>query len=254
LFLAGCGERPLEPRDPTPGVPHFKIKTYNVLTDKHDDPRTVTAVGADSADIVCLQETTAEWEAALRGRYSRQYPHMLFRAAPGAAGLAVLSRYPLEEGEFIPGPNDWHPAWYVLAETPAGSVQILNLHLRSKLSGNGDSLSSYGKADGDHLFEVQIFTQQASQHHPTIVLGDFNEGVDGVAIRFFEDRGYRNVLPLFHPGQPTWRYRSVANQFTQTLDHILFDAAFAPLNAWVINQGSSDHLPVVAHFEAAYAW
>ena len=109
-----------------------------------------------------------------------------------------------------------------------------------------------------------IFTADAARYRrslvdrmkdvPTLVLGDFNEGVGGVAVEYLEDRGYTNALPLYRPGQFTWRGNSVANQFTQTLDHVLFDSSFEPLNAWVTDTGGSDHLPVVVHLEQAFDW
>jgi endonuclease/exonuclease/phosphatase family metal-dependent hydrolase len=84
------------------------------------------------------------------------------------------------------------------------------------------------------------------------VVGDFNEGPDGDAIHYLEDAGFRNVLPLFRPGQETWRVRSLGGQTAETLDHILFDESFLPLDARVMVEGNSDHLPVLAHFESAY--
>jgi hypothetical protein len=36
-----------------------------------------------------------------------------------------------------------------------------------------------------------------------------------------------------------------------TIDHVLFDRSFIPLNSWVENIGHSDHLPVLAHVEVA---
>jgi len=134
--LSACGPEVLEPRDPTPGVPHFKVATYNVYSRMEDDPATLAAVGATGADIVCLQEVTPAWREALRSSYSDDYPYMLFEEDPGNRGLAVLSRYPLtgSELQFV---RDWHPAWHVSAQTPAGWLQLLNVHLRSNFSGNG---------------------------------------------------------------------------------------------------------------------
>lgn len=257
LALAGCGERPLEPRDPTPGVPHYVFQTYNVEAGDDGDPATIDAIGKGNADIVCLQETTPEFEAVLRPRYADEYPYQLYQhnlPDAGAAGLSVLSRFPVTDSGWHPGPNGWHPAWHVIVETPGGKLQILLLHLRSKHDGNGNVVSSYLSANEDHVYEVDLFVKQCTNGLPTIVLGDFNEGVDGSAVEYLEDRGYRNALPLYHPGQPTWRGHSVANQFSQTLDHILFDSGFEPLNAWVNDIGHSDHIPVLAHLEAAYAW
>lgn len=254
LVVAGCGPRPLEPRDPTPGVPHFKVKTFNVEFGKQNDAATVNAVGQGNPDIVCLQETTAEWEAVLEERYAEQYPYQLYQPKPGAAGLAVLSRYPILDAGFLSAPNGWHPAWHVMVETPAGWLQILDVHLRASTVGNGGTANSYLTTDGDHRYEIKAFTADLTKDMPTMIMGDFNESPDGVAVRYLESQGYRNVLPLYHPGQPTWRHASIAGQFDTTFDHILFDGSVEPLNAWVLDSGNSDHLPVMAHFEAAYDW
>lgn len=253
VACAGCGERPLEPREPTPGVAHFTIATYNILDKASRDPGTVEAVGAVGADIVCLQEVTPEWEAILRVRYRERYPHMLFYPS-GSAGLGFLSRFPLEDHKFVPGPNGWHPAWHVHVETPAGWLQVLNVHLRAPEGRGVENLRSIAALSSDHRDSIELFRSQGKDGMPTVVLGDFNEGTDGGAVELLEGIGFRNVLPLYHPGQFTWRHASVGNQFTQTIDHILFDKSLVPLNAYVKTIGGSDHLPVIAHFEAAHSW
>jgi endonuclease/exonuclease/phosphatase family metal-dependent hydrolase len=84
---------------------------------------------------------------------------------------------------------------------------------------------------------------------PTLVIGDFNEEDDGAVIRWLEARGYRNALPLFRPGQHTWRHPLLGFELRQSLDHILFDRAFEPLDAQVLDAGRSDHLPVLARLQ-----
>jgi endonuclease/exonuclease/phosphatase (EEP) superfamily protein YafD len=258
LFLAGCGEAPLEPRDPTPGVPHFHVATFNVEAGKHGDPATVEAIGATHADIVCLEEVTEDWEAVVRARYSAEYPNMLFHPG-GAAGLAVLSKQTLIEQEFLEAPNDWHPAWSVFAETPAGWLNLLVVHLRSLYSGTGGVVSDYFNWGSDHVIEIKsllstIPAETTAMPPPRMVLGDFNEESNGDGVHYLEGLGFTDVLPLFRPGQFTWRHPSLGAQFTEALDHVLYDDAVLPLNAFVVNSGNSDHIPVVAHFEASRAW
>jgi len=250
LAMAACGRPPLEARAPTPGVPHLTVKTYNVEAGKHRDPSIIEAVGVGAPDIVCLQETTPEYEAALRQRFSKQLPHQLYQHnAPnmGASGLAVLSRYEVIDRGFHPSPFGWHPAWYVEVTTPGGPVQILNLHLRAKLSGRGGALTALLSLGNDHRREIEHYMQHAAAGKPTLVVGDFNEGVGGSAVTYLKDRGFENALPLFEPGKHTWRHPLLV----QTLDHILFDGSFVPLDATVIEAGRSDHLPVVAQLELA---
>jgi vancomycin resistance protein VanJ len=245
----GCGQEPLEPRDPTPGAFPVLVQSFNVQLDRSSDEATVRAVGEAGADVVALQEVTPDWEAVIRERYSSNYPYLLFRTDPGSSGLAVLSRYPMSDLGFHDGPNGWHPAWHVQVETPVGSIQLLNVHLRSVLTGRDGPLDSALKSDEDHLLSIREFTGECSGTLATLIVGDFNEETDGDAVRYLENIGYRNALPLYRPGQGTWRYRSLGGQLSKALDHILFDGGFDSLNAWVSDAGHSDHLPVFAYLE-----
>jgi endonuclease/exonuclease/phosphatase (EEP) superfamily protein YafD len=258
LLAIGCGQPPLEPRDPTPGVPHFTIATFNVEAGKQGDLATVEAIGATGADIICLEEVDAAWEPVVRARYGAEYPFMLLHPE-GAGGLGVLSKRPLSERGFYEAPNGWHPAWSVLAETPAGWLNVLAVHLRSLYSGTGGVLSDYLNWGSDHVVEIESVLNSSAPvvqpaELPRIVVGDFNEESNGDAVAYLESLGFTDVLPLFRPGQFTWRHPSLGNQLNMALDHILHDQAVTPLNAYVVNRGNSDHLPVVAHYEAAYAW
>lgn len=254
LALAACGERPLEPREPTPGVPHYRFVTYNVHFPEARDQDTIEALRRTHGDVLCLQETDSAWRDALVPAFADDYPFMLFEPLEGAAGLGVISRFPLADLGILPRAEGWHPAWYVMVDTPAGPVQLLNVHLRSAFDGNGDPVSSFTSTGGDHLEEIRAFTAVLSTETPRVVLGDFNEGVDGAAVDYLESKSFRNALPLYRPGQPTWQGTSVGGALELTVDHVLFDRFFEPLNAYVVTGGKSDHLPVVAHLEASAKW
>jgi endonuclease/exonuclease/phosphatase family metal-dependent hydrolase len=244
-----CGQPPLESRQPDPGAPHFTVMSYNIELGAKHEPSTLESIGEIDADIVGLQEVTPEAETWLRATYAEQYPYQLYQSKGGAGGLAALSRFPLIDHGLRPAPEDWHPAWHLEADTPAGPVQILDVHLRSLFSGDPNPVNSYLSTGADHLTEMELFSDWCEQSIATIVLGDFNESPDGPAVNYLEGRGFFNLLPAFRPGQPTWRFRSTGDQFSETFDHILINAALIPLNAWVQRRGKSDHMPVLAHLE-----
>ncbi|MCB9537896.1 MAG: endonuclease/exonuclease/phosphatase family protein [Myxococcales bacterium] len=249
--LIGCMEPPeLTPRAPTPGVPHMTVMTYNVSASLARDPETIEAVGMADADIVCLQEVNSVWAESLQATYAERYPHMAFQGEH-TGGLAILSKWPFEDLGVADGFEGWHPAWHVLVETPMGPVQVLQVHLRPPISRRG-GVGSYFEIDEIHALEVETFSDRCLEDTPTLVVGDFNEAEDGGAITWLTARGYRSILPQFRPGQETWRYaKSLYGQTVDTLDHIVYDTqAFVPLNATVSYVGNSDHLPVVAMFEA----
>src|SRR5689334_8410614 len=131
LLLVGCATRPLEPRDPDPGAFHFTIQTYNLNNDEGGDVGTLAAIGMANADVICLQEVTATWQAVIEPRYDAAYPHHMFKSEnDGPAGLGILSRFPVRDGGWHAGPNGWHPAWHYLVDTPHGTFKILSVHLR----------------------------------------------------------------------------------------------------------------------------
>jgi endonuclease/exonuclease/phosphatase family metal-dependent hydrolase len=253
--LMGCGSPPLKTHDATPGVFDFKVETFNVEVGKEHDQATVDAVGAPDADIVCLQEAGAGWPDSLRKAYERRYKYQLYMPDPSGhptGALAVLSRYPVTDLGVMTNGKDWHshPAWRVQVELPGRKLDILLVHLRAMFNGGSNAVSAYLKVGKDHLSALNDIRTQ-SPDPVALVVGDFNEGGDGEAVKKLEDDGFRDVLPLFRPGQPTWRHPSLANQLSEAIDHIMFDDSLEPLDARVLVKGNSDHMPVVAHFQLA---
>jgi vancomycin resistance protein VanJ len=253
----GCGSPPLEKHDPTPGAFHFTVETFNVEAGKEHDDATVAAVGAADADIVCLQEAGAGWPDALRAAYAKKYRYQIFMPDPDGhptGALAILSRYPVTDLGVMTGTGDhdwhWHPAWRVQVELPGRTMDMLLVHLRSMFNGRSNAVTSYLHTGRDHLTALNEYRAQ-SPKPVALVVGDFNEEGNGDAVKSLEDDGFQDALPLFRPGQFTWRHPSLANQLNAALDHILFDDSLEPLNARVLVKGHSDHIPVVAHFEFA---
>ncbi|HVU02813.1 MAG TPA: endonuclease/exonuclease/phosphatase family protein [Polyangiaceae bacterium] len=247
--VVACGPTPLTPRDPTPGAFHFTIETYNVAAPNFGDVATREAIGYSNADIVCLQETGSEWQPVIEARYENQYPYRLYHAVDGSGGLTALSKFPITDGGIIPSPNGWHPSWLLHVETQIGMMDVLNVHLRAILSGRSSGAEAYLTVDSDHAQEIRIFAATVNPSNRTLVVGDFNEEPSGPAVSYLETQGFADALPLFHPGQPTWHEPSVGGQLEKMLDHVLFDANFAPLNSWVLRRGNSDHQAVLAHLE-----
>jgi len=245
----GCIPMPLEPREPTPGVPHFTVMTYNVNQVRWNDASTLAAVGASDADIVFLQEVNQAWARVLEERYAVQYPVRRFATTEDHGGLAILSKYPIEDRGVLHYGTDFHPAWYVVADTPGGLVQVIHVHLRAMFDGDGNALSNFFSTSGDHKAELESFMKETEPGLPTLVVGDFNESPKGDAVRWLESRGFRNALPLYRPGQFTWQGKSLAATLDMTIDHVMFDGAFEPLSSWVERRGGSDHLPVLASIE-----
>ena len=135
-FVSGCG-RPAE----APTGPTLSVLTYNVNFGMPGAEQAVAAIAEADADVVCLQETTPEWQRWIRRRLGGRYPHRRFRHWPGAGGQAVLAKAPFKEVSYRKPKAGWFPGWIVEADTPIGAVQVLNVHLRPPL-GDGATLQA----------------------------------------------------------------------------------------------------------------
>src|SRR5688572_20482503 len=106
------------------------VMTYNVNLNIAGHSDTMRGVEKHDAGIVFFQETNDAWVESLKERLGPSYPHVSFRVDDAyAAGLGVMSKYPIVSSEFLPK-VDWFPAQKVVLDTPIGHVQVLNVHLR----------------------------------------------------------------------------------------------------------------------------
>jgi endonuclease/exonuclease/phosphatase family metal-dependent hydrolase len=62
-----------------PAGPHFRLLTYNVNWGRPRPELAAEIIQQSGADIVCLQETTPQWEQFLRSALSNDYPFAQFR-------------------------------------------------------------------------------------------------------------------------------------------------------------------------------
>lgn len=250
-LFAGCAsDRARQPTEVPDNTPTLEVATYNVNYGMARDGQTLAAI--PDVDVVLLQETTAVWERNIRAELSERYPHMLFEHCCGAGGLAILSKKPITSIAYIPAPEPgWFPAWIVEAETAIGKVQLLNVHLRPPVNDQGSWVRGYFSTPEIRIAEMRAYHEHLDKTLPTIIAGDFNEGEDGKVIDFLREENFSPVLQDYSPGAKTWRWQTSVGTISTQLDHIVYDrAALEPLEAKVLDQGYSDHLPVVARFRA----
>jgi len=226
----------------------LRLMTYNLNFGNPDHEATLDAIAAGDADVVLLQEVTADWRRQLEARFATQYPHQKYRIhARAAGGLAVLSKHPIRSEElWSPPRGGWFPASRVLVDAPFGALQLLNVHLRPNLDG-GSWIRGWHTTPPIRKREIEAYWKRIRYDLPTIVAGDFNEPVDGKALAFLAQHGMSRVATT---GPTTWHYETVAqgqrrSLLSLDLDHVLIDDHFTAADAQVLDTGASDHRPVV---------
>lgn len=246
-------DKPSRVARPAGNATTLKVMSFNLNFGLPGDADSIAAIRSANPDLVLLQETNAAWEVSLRDEFQDLYPHMAFRHCCRAGGLALLSKGRILEDHYWEAQTQgaWFPAWHHLVETPLGVVQTLNLHLRPQISESGSVVRGYFSTPSIRREEIANHFEKLSGSIPTIIAGDFNENKDGDAIVFLAKRGLRSALPEFSPNADTWHWNTSVGTIHSQLDHIVYDPRLEPLDAMVVQQGSSDHWPVVATFVRA---
>ncbi|MDB4963199.1 MAG: Endonuclease/Exonuclease/phosphatase family protein [Myxococcales bacterium] len=229
-------------------VKAVRLMTYNLNYGNPDHASTLDAIQAGDADIVLLQEVTAEWRHALHARFKEQFPHQSYQVtARAAGGLGVLSKHPIKsEDVWNPPRGGWFPASRLLIESPLGMLQVLNVHLRPNLDG-GSWVRGWQTTPPIRRREIEAYWQKIQYDLPTIVAGDFNDPPDGKAIQYLAKHGMTRVTTT---GPTSWHYETVMDGRKKSLlsidiDHVMIDSHLTASDARVLDAGTSDHRPVV---------
>ncbi len=222
--------------------------SYNVNFGLAGDREGIRAVASASPDVVLFQETNARWEAALTREL--RYPYHRFTAPADwpAGGMGILSRFPIVTIEELPPAGGPFFASRIVLETPLGRVQVLNVHLRPPMSDGGSWVVGYFSTRKDRLHEIEAHAKALVPSLPTLIVGDFNEEADGLAIQELARRGYADAIATMHGNAPTWEWPVGAMTLRFQLDHLLHDARLVATRSTIVDAGRSDHKPIWADF------
>src|SRR5690606_32923045 len=158
---------------------------------------------------------------------------------------AFLSRHPLEPGKRNASPIGWFPAWRATLRSPLGPIQLVNLHLRPPGRDGGSYVRGYVTSQEARLTETRAPPGLLDGPAPASIAGDLHEGARGRSLRHPAELGDQSALDRLHPMRPTWRWTTRMGVVRWQLDHILCGGELRATDAWVIEGGASDHVPVL---------
>lgn len=253
----------------------MKLSTWNVNSLKVRLPHLLDWLILQQPDVVCLQETKLEdgkfpYDAITAAGY-----HVIFSGQKTYNGVAILSRWPLEDAVIgIPGWED--PQQRVIAASTNG-VRIVCVYVPNGQSPDSDKYQ-YKLA---WFRALTAYLEADLLRYPHLaVLGDYNVAPadddvydaaawgDGILVSAAERSAFEALLAvglhdsfrLFDKTSETytwWDYRMAAFRRNMGLriDHVLVSSALAALClAWEVDKAPrklerpSDHAPVLVTF------
>jgi endonuclease/exonuclease/phosphatase family metal-dependent hydrolase len=221
------------------------VMTYNIeghaalLRNDHIEEIAETIV-RHKPDIVAINEAhRGTWQARfgdhleqlrrltkLNGAFGRSY-----RFLGGEFGNAVLTRGDVVRTEVheLPGTGEPRTLLETVIRIDGGTVELYVTHLAAWASVNRGARDIQLQCVHDHVL---------ASAHPFILAGDINAPPDAPEVAKFLGTGI--VKGVFAKPEPTHRVME------QQLDHILVDKGWTVKSARVLDDGPSDHRPVLA--------
>jgi endonuclease/exonuclease/phosphatase (EEP) superfamily protein YafD len=234
----------------------FSLATYNINFGNIDLAKMVATIRECGADLVCLQETNAQSERAIRNQLRGLYPHMMFRTAPRAGGFGVLSKKPVRNAKWLPPKFGWFGTWLFEVELAGRIAMVANVHLMPTVPDNS------GRKFLKILMEMEDVRQQEVRHihanlpkgKPALLLGDFNSVSVLGSMRFLRMRGFIDSVAAV-TDEPeriiTWHWKLGTVNYQYRIDYIYHTADFRTFASRTLESGASDHLLLVSALQWA---
>ena len=213
----------------------LSVMALNVYMDNENYGAISDYLREERADVVMLSENKPALMRALSETVGDLYPHIYDESTRGTYGLALLSRYPLEEAQSVPlGGRGRRILEVTLAEpTP---VTFFGVHPLPPLG------SRWAERRNNEIEAIGNLIQETT--NPVILLGDFNASPWSHPIRHLTQNTALRFANLGFGVRPTWSYRSPL--LSAPIDHIFVSPSWQVTRYEVGREVGSDHLPVVA--------
>jgi endonuclease/exonuclease/phosphatase family metal-dependent hydrolase len=229
----------------------MRIITYNTrgslgLDQVRRTDRIIETVRPLSADILCFQEIHQRllWSGredqpdVLQRALNRSFAFQAnVRFGSGGYGIGIATRYPIYER--------------IEHALPGGKERRGALELRLRNADGWRRLTVFCTHWGLTIEERRQQAEALAERvqaapRPVILCGDFNETIEGEALRWFlAETGLHDADAVGN--RPTF----VAGNPTQRIDLILFSEELKAQRSETLSSAASDHLPVVADLERA---
>ncbi|MCB5198688.1 endonuclease/exonuclease/phosphatase family protein [Loktanella sp. TSTF-M6] len=206
----------------------------NVKKSNRDYDRLIQLVRTHEPDIVTALETDADWIEGLSPLADR-YPHVMSQPYDNGYGMAIFSKYALEEAAFRNLVVDEVPSLRARITLPSG--QAFRLYVT-----HPEPPVPYQSTEGRDAELGAIGIEVSDDPLPAIVTGDMNDVAWSITTKRFQ-----NVSGLLDPRVGRGFYNTFSARMPLMrwpLDHLFHDARFRLIDMKRLPDINSDHYPM----------
>jgi endonuclease/exonuclease/phosphatase (EEP) superfamily protein YafD len=213
--------------------PALRVATVNLWYRSRDATHALAWLAAHPADVVVLQEVTAEWADVLSVT-GDLYPHRATQPRQDPYGIGLLSRWPIVRVDYVDFADDGRPSVVATIDVDGRRVQVIGLHTAWPV------LRNLQLARDRALSRAAALARESTL--PTVIAGDFNLTPYAPAFRRLErDAGMRDAL-AHRAWRPTWQ--ASFWPLALPIDHVLVPGGACVQSATIGDDVGSDHRPV----------
>ena len=206
----------------------------NVKKSNRDYARLVQLARETNADILMALETDAEWVEGL-SILADSYPHAMTQPYDNGYGMAVYSKYPLEEASFRELVVEKVPSLRTRVTLPSGEAfRLYVVHPEPPVP--------YQDTEGRDAELGAIGLEVKDDPLPAIVTGDLNDVAWSITTRRFQ-----KVSGLLDPRVGRGFYNTFSARswlMRWPLDHLFHDPRFRLIEMRRLKDIKSDHFPM----------
>jgi vancomycin resistance protein VanJ len=238
---------------PPPGSIPVTTLTYNLGNGMAGPDTLIPMLRASGADIIALQEVTAETAGALNAQLSDLYPYQVSQGL-GIEGKALLSRYPIQTYEWLefnPGRPD------LRAEIDLDGVTIVVIVAHPPPPAL--TWSGIQPRPGTAHQMTSLIDMIRNTDAPLLLLGDLNITQMHDVYGELQDAGLQDTFRVAGNGlgftipARIAKLDAVSDMLgdlsvvpAARIDYVWASSAWQPVAAWTGEDAGSDHLPVLA--------
>lgn len=216
----------------------FKISHFNVLKTNHNSESIINAVLDSNSDLISFQEITEFWKIQLINELSNKYPYYHVIPRENSHGLAIFSKYPLEDVT----------VHYWCNKPSISGYFVLNDTKVSFVTAHPIPPTSYAlyKNRNRHINLISMYLKDIDG--PAFVIGDFNAVPWDSAIHNFKSKSSLSDSRIsLATTYPAW------SKLVQIpIDYIFYTEEIECRSFQTISGISSDHLGIEGIYEVAF--
>lgn len=219
---------------PEPLTHNLRLLQSNVNAANTNYPALLNLVEKEKPDLLIVQEASDGWRDALEAM-NKTHPYSRFVVNRDNAGIALFSRFPVEDIDTMSGDELGFPI--LIAKINIDDVKLTLVSLHPPPPGTNE----YLRERNQQLMQVAELVKQLP--HPLIVAGDLNISLWSPYYTEFVNRSELKAARKGFGILPTW---PTHNRFIMIpIDHCLVTNEIQVSNCRTGTEVSSDHLPLI---------